>query len=262
LSPRLDTSLQSGENGRVRTTIVIPCYNEEARLDLAEFERHLGRRTDLRLLFVNDGSSDGTAALIGAFARRFPERVELLDLEKNSGKAEAVRRGMMQAVNGEPAAVGFWDADLATPLAEVDRFEKLLEEQEELEVVIGSRVKLLGRKIERRASRHYLGRVAATLVSVSLALPVYDTQCGAKLFRNRGLIETAFAEPFLSRWLFDVEVLIRYRRSARAAGASLEQLVVEYPLHSWQDVHGSKVGPLDFVRTLVDLMRIVRRYGR
>jgi dolichyl-phosphate beta-glucosyltransferase len=246
----------------VRTTIVVPCYNEEARLDLAEFERHLARRPDLQLLFVNDGSSDGTATLIRGFVERFPGRVELLELEKNSGKAEAVRRGMMAAVRGEAAAVGFWDADLATPLAEVDRFNRLLEEDEELEVVIGSRVKLLGRRIDRKASRHYLGRVAATLVSVSLALPVYDTQCGAKLFRNRGLLETTFAEPFLSRWLFDVEVLVRYRRAARAAGAALEQLVVEYPLHSWQDVHGSKVGPLDFARTLVDLMRIVRRYGR
>ena len=138
-----------------------------------------------------------------------PNKFSVLSLPQNQGKAEAVRRGVLTAIESQPDYVGFWDADLATPLRAIPQFVDLAESRPDLEMIMGSRVKLLGRNIERRRSRHYLGRVFATAVSTILGLDVYDTQCGAKLFRATPFIGALFQQPFLSRWIFDVEIIAR-----------------------------------------------------
>jgi hypothetical protein len=93
-------------------------------------------------------------------------------------------------------------------------------------------------------------------------MPVYDTQCGAKLFRADEMPAGLLDEPFLTRWLFDVEVLARLRRRALdGKGPTAESLVVEVPLRRWTDVPGSKVRALDFFRALLGLRRIRRHYG-
>ncbi len=244
-------------------TLVIPCFNEAARLEVDRYEAALRTRPWLSFLFVNDGSTDRTADVLRAFAARFPSVVAALNLPKNVGKAEAVRAGMNAALDGGAAITGFWDADLATPFEELDRFLAILNERERVSVVFGSRVQLLGREIARSPLRHYLGRVFATAASLALGLPVYDTQCGAKLFRVVPETRELFAEPFLSRWIFDVEILARLvRRRIATSGPAVTQSVYEMPLNSWCDVRGSKVKPFDFVRAAAELVRIRRRYLR
>ena len=184
-------------------------------------------------------------------------------LSQNRGKAEAVRRGFVRALAASPFAVGFWDADLATPLAAIPAFINHLQSTPRCQLVIGSRVKLLGRSIERRPLRHYLGRIFATAASVTLGLPIYDTPCGAKLFRAGPLVQQLFADPFQTDWIFDVELLARLIVLLRDnPSVPMADVVNEMPLRSWRDVAGSKVRPLDFVRALGQLVRIYRVYLR
>lgn len=179
----------------------------------------------------------------------------------NQGKAEAVRLGVVQALdNFRPEAVGFWDADLATPLDLVPNLAAVLETRPAIEMVFGARVQLLGRRVERRAVRHYLGRIFATVVSTMLHLAIYDTQCGAKLFRVTPDTRRIFAEPFLSRWVFDVEILARYLALYGHDIRRLERAIYEYPLEVWTDIAGSRVRAGDFLIAFWDVFRIHRKY--
>ncbi len=241
--------------------IIVPCYNEATRISVEEFVAFAAASTDVHLLFVNDGSQDSTAEVLQRIRSACPDRVEVLSQPHNRGKGEAVRLGLLKALQEQPRQVGFWDADLATPLSAVARFREHLDADPRLAMVIGARVKLLGRDVRRAESRHYTGRVFATVVSAMLKLAIYDTQCGAKLFRVTEWLPDLLAEPFISRWIFDVELLARYRRLERSKGAApLEEIVYEYPLESWHDISGSKLRSGDFARAAVDLWGIYWKY--
>jgi len=242
-----------------RIALVVPCYNEEKRLDVAALRGATLPGHELELVLVDDGSRDGTRGVLETIARERPG-THVLALEKNSGKAEAVRRGVLDALGRKPAIVGFWDADLATPLSELPGFVSVLEEQPHVEVVIGSRVKLMGRVIERQTWRHYAGRLFATAASLALDLPVYDTQCGAKLFRATPLLGRVFEQPFLARWVFDVEIFARFMAFDPRGRDHLVSSFVELPLHTWIDVRGSKLKARDFARSAMDLALIRRTY--
>ena len=238
--------------------LVVPCFNEEHRLPVDELRRFAMPGVRVEVLLVNDGSSDGTLRLLESLRAEDPSRFSALNLERNSGKAEAVRRGIVAALQRGPDFAGFWDADLATPLSELAGFLKVFAGRPEIEMVFAARVRLLGRSISRNPARHYFGRVGATLISSSLGLAVYDTQCGAKLFRAGDLMREIFAEPFLSRWIFDVEIIARFvRQRGREAAA---RAIYELPIMVWHDVKGSKVRSTDFFRALKDLARIHRAY--
>lgn len=240
--------------------IVVPCFNEEQRLDTRSFLDYSGREPNVAFLMVDDGSGDATGDVLRRLACALPDRIQVLALPRNMGKSEAVRHGIRHALERNPDVVGYWDADLATPLEAIH--DLLLEFQRpEVEIVLGSRVKLLGRHIHRRSIRHYAGRVFATLTSWALRLEVYDTQCGAKLFRCTPQLPRYFDRPFSSRWLIDVEILARAltqpgRRGVLVDGGGL----VEYPLHEWRDVAGTKLRPLDMVTAVGALARIWARY--
>jgi len=243
------------------TLLVVPCYNEEADLPVERFVEFAHKREDIDFVFVDDGSTDRTPERLRELGDRLGARAAVHTLPRNRGKAEAVRQGMLRAFERGPRFAGYWDADLATPLEALPEFVELLRNRPDLLGVLGSRVRLLGRQIERHAARHYGGRVYATLASMTLGLPVYDTQCGAKLFRVGAEIRALFEEPFLAGWSFDVELLARLIAARRGRpGPGAGELLCEIPLRQWRDVGVSKVRGLDFFRSLVELLRIRRRY--
>jgi hypothetical protein len=135
---------------------------------------------------------------------------------------------------------------------------RLIQELETRKVaaVTGARVALSGHHIERQVARHYVGRVFATLAAWTLKQAFYDTQCGAKVFRNTPLLAFVLSDPFRSRWAFDVELLGRLRAGAEGMRGVAESDLLEIPLHRWKDVGGSKVRSLQMVRSLADLFAI------
>lgn len=243
-----------------RLQLVVPCYNEAARLDGAAFLQLVASRDDVDVLFVNDGSTDGTQTVLSDIAGKAGGRISAIQLPRNVGKAGAVQRGVLAAFDKQPEFVGYWDADLSTPLAAVKDFLELLDANPQVEIVMGARVKLLGRHIHRHASRHYFGRVFATGASLALRLPVYDTQCGAKVLRANEAVRQVFSTPFRSRWVFDVEILARYLATTERAVA--ESRIYELPLTAWRDVPGSKVTIWHGIRAFWDLAMIGLKYSR
>lgn len=244
-----------------RLALVVPSFNEQDRLDTDAFLSWIQAHPDDELVFVDDGSTDDTLDVLRDLEAAAGGGVRVVALEHNGGKAEAVRRGVRDALARQPDFFGYWDADLSTPLEEADVLLGLLDRHPDVLLAMGSRVKLLGREIHRSALRHYVGRVFATCASLTLDLAVYDTQCGAKIARSTSATRWVFRRPFLSRWLFDVEILARLGLLARRREAlDLETSVLEHPLPVWRDVGGSKVGLLDFGTAAVDLLRIAVRY--
>jgi len=243
----------------VKTWVVIPCYNEAGRLGLEEVRAVLGESEALGVCFVNDGSTDATGDVIREALDAGLARARLVDLPHNVGKAEAVRAGAMACLDADRIEyLAYWDADLSTPLSELWRFFRAMREHPDVEMLTGCRLKRLGARITRSPIRHVFGRMFATAASLAVGLPVYDSQCGAKLLRA-SLAREVFAEAFRSRWCFDLEILGRIRL-ARGPAETL-RTVLELPLRQWTDRGDYHIRLRDCLLVPRDLWRIRRRYG-
>jgi glycosyltransferase involved in cell wall biosynthesis len=240
---------ESAPTRRSGVTVVIPCFDEEKRLPVARLQDFA---REVSLLFVNDGSRDNTGALL---ERMCGDGIEMVSLERNSGKGEAVRRGLLRAIEDGAEIVAFADSDLATPPEEILRVVEEVRSGR-ADVALASRVALAGTNIRRRAVRHFLGRLFATGASLALHARFYDTQCGAKAFRVTPALRAALAAPFGARWVFDIELL------GRLLDRVAPDRFVEVPLREWQDVAGSKLKSTAMAVAALDLARVAwRRRG-
>ncbi len=229
---------------------VVPCYNEAKRTNFEVFKSYESGNSDVKFFFVNDGSTDGTQEVL----EKHFKADQVINLPENSGKAEAVRLGMVKVCVDESFThVGFLDADLATPLSEISEFKNYASMGKK--VILGSRILRLGGDIRRKWYRHYLGRLFATVASSLLKLPVYDTQCGAKLF-SRIEIKKVLEGTFISKWIFDVELLFRLQKLGTLSLSDF----YEIPLSSWEDVGGSRLKVTDFLKAPLELLQLYRRY--
>ena len=209
------------------------------------------KHPDISFIFVNDGSNDGTADLIKQYCGR---QIQLLSLPRNFGKAEAVRQGIRSALEQGFYRIGFWDADLSTPLEQICSFLDKMDREENFDMIIGSRIHRLGAHIKRNVGRHIIGRILMSIVYSSVDFVVYDSQCGAKIM-TAAVAGAITDKPFITRWLFDLEMLIRLQRVRQQD--SLGSIVYEYPLAEWHETGHSKVRVCS---VLIDLFRFFFYY--
>ncbi|MFK8136979.1 MAG: glycosyltransferase [Bdellovibrionales bacterium] len=236
---------------RKKIILVVPCYNEEERLDKDQFLNSLTKNDELQWLFVNDGSSDNTSGVIKDLAKKKPDRMYNLDLDQNMGKGEAVRQGLLKALDMNADITGYFDADLATPIPEMLRLIDLTNTTE-AKVILGSRAYLLGHDIQRTKMRFFLGRVFAFVAGILLGIRINDTQCGAKVLVNHEGLRHSLKNIFISRWLFDIELIHRIYHHSEAKLSYF----YEEPLRKWTDVAGSKIKPSFFLFAIFDLLKI------
>ncbi len=241
-------------------SIVIPAYNEERRLS-GSLEKVLAflqsRDYPAEVIVVDDGSTDNTVGLVEGFMTRYP----FVSIIKNDhrGKGYAVRTGMLAA---QGTYVLFSDADLATPIDEVDKLLAFLEDG--YDIAIGSREGLGAQRINEPGYRHLMGRVFNLLVRLVAVGGFQDTQCGFKCFRHEVAqdlfqrVQLYGAEAGLAKGGmvtgFDVEVLFL----ALKRGYKVKEVPVQ-----WYYVATTNVSPLlDSVRMFTDVLRVRLNYWR
>jgi dolichyl-phosphate beta-glucosyltransferase len=240
----------------LHVTLVIPCFNEEARLN-EDYFRALIASGSIRLHFVNDGSTDGTLRWIEKFAAG-SSGVEFSSLDSNSGKSEAVRLGMINCTNSS-TYVGFLDADGAFQYSDVIRLSRMMLNQSisdnsshRIDALLSSRVKLSGRDIARSQTRHVIGRLITTFIGFYWKKCPYDSQSGFKIFHASDNLKNALSEPFKTRWFVDVELLVRLQMSDKLFN------IWEEPVNSWKDVKGSNIKFKSFFSIFREIVYVAR----
>ena len=191
-----------------KNIVIIPCYNEASRLPLAVYRLFLAQNETTHLVFSNDGSTDNTLAVLDTLAQEFPTKTTIYNLEKNAGKAQAVREAVTHCFGNfnNFKTIGYLDADLSTSLEEYVSIAENI--KNEVVCAFGSRILKIDNHIDRKKYRFLIGRAIATMISKQLGVSIYDSQCGCKVFSSE-IAQELFKEQFISKWLFDVEIFHR-----------------------------------------------------
>jgi dolichyl-phosphate beta-glucosyltransferase len=245
---RTVTPRQSGppdSPAAVQLSIVVPAYNEEARLGRTLHRVCTvmdGSGICFEVIVVDDGSDDNTAGIARAFAEVFPQ-IRIVRLSENRGKGNAVRHGLLEA-RGDYVLMS--DADLSTPIEEL--FRRMPHVEDGYDVVIGSR-KMRGAKVVVPQSEHrrFMGKVFSLLSQMLLVPGIHDFTCGFKLFKREVAHDLARSQR-LHDWSFDTEILyLAHRRDHR---------VKEVPV-TWVNSPDTKVRLLrDTFGSFLGLLRI------
>ena len=215
-----------------KISLVIPAFNEASRLPgflnalTQEFEV-AGQTTEI--IIVDDGSREEDKRIYrDVVANSAGIQIKLIENNLNQGKGAALKQGFL-AASGD--WIGYTDADGATSAKEIVRLIKLINEDQEHDGILGSRIRMLGYSNQRFLGRHLSGRVFVTVMNLILNIPAYDPQCGCKFFRKDKLLNLV-NQTRQKGYLFDIELIylsIRARLN-----------LIEVPI-SWHDVPGSKV---------------------
>ena len=237
--------------------VVIPCYNEEERLLGDEFKAFVHKNLGYHLCFVNDGSKDNTLAVLEELRKGKEDYISIYDCEKNGGKAEAVRLGMLHlAAQNQYDYIGFLDADLSTNF---DDFQDLVTtiSTSKFQIVSGSRMSRMGADITKESARAIISKTINFIIRKTLGMEINDTQCGAKVM-TKELVENTFKFQFMTKWLFDVEIFMRMKKVYGSKKA--QELICEQPLKRWIHADGSKLSMKDSVKIVGQIGQIAIYY--
>jgi CheY-like chemotaxis protein len=237
--------------------VVIPCYNEETRLSSDEFKSFVHKNLGYHLCFVNDGSKDNTLAVLHELTKGKEEYISVYDCEKNGGKAEAVRLGMLHlAKQNQFDYIGFLDADLSTNF---DDFQDLADTiyNSKYKLVFGSRISRMGADITKQSARAIISKTINYIIRKILGMEINDTQCGAKIM-TKEIIEKTFNEKFITKWVFDVEIFMRMKKIY--GSRKTQELILEKPLNRWIHMDGSKLSLKDSIKIIGQIGQIAVHY--
>jgi len=238
--------------------VVIPCYNEEKRLLSRQFTDFIDKNSGYHLCFVNDGSKDNTLAVLKDLQKGREDFITVYNCEKNGGKAEAVRQGMLHMAQFDDLDyIGFLDADLSTDLADFDALVTTIENSD-FKIVSGSRISRMGANIAKESARQIISLTINFIIRKILKMEFKDTQCGAKIF-SKDVIHIAFEDKYITRWLFDVEIFLRMRKYFGLNKA--KQYICEKPLKRWIHVDDSKLSMKDSLKIIGQLGQIAWQYN-
>jgi len=237
--------------------VVIPCYNEEERLLSDEFLTYIDKNSGYHLCFVNDGSKDKTLDVLHELQKGREDFITVYNCEKNGGKAEAVRLGMLHMAKKEDLDyIGFLDADLSTDLADFDDLVKTIETSD-FKIVSGSRISRMGANITKESARKIISLTINFIIRKILSMDFKDTQCGAKIF-HKDVIGIAFKDKFVTQWIFDVEIF--KRMTIHFGLKKAKTMLCEQPLKRWIHADGSKLSMKDSVKIVGQLAQIAWVY--
>lgn len=237
--------------------VVIPCYNEEKRLLSNDFIDFIDQYTGYHLCFVNDGSKDNTLKVLQDLQKGRENFITVYNCEKNGGKAEAVRLGMLHMGKfPDLDYIGFLDADLSTDLSDFDDLVSTIDGSD-FKIVSGSRISRMGADITKESARQIISLTINYIIRTILSMNFKDTQCGAKIF-HKDVIRLCFKHKFITRWLFDVEIFLRMKTYLGSTEA--KRSICEKPLKRWIHADGSKLSMKDSLKIIFQLGRIAWVY--
>jgi CheY-like chemotaxis protein len=237
--------------------VVIPCYDEEKRLLSKEFTDFIIKNSGYHLCFVNDGSKDNTLEVLNNLRKGREDFITIYDCEKNQGKAEAVRLGMLRmAKQDDLDYIGFLDADLSTGLSDFDDLVSTIENSD-YKIVSGSRISRMGAEITKSSDRNIISLIINFIIRRILKMDFNDTQCGAKIF-SKDIIDIAFKKKFVTKWIFDIEIF--KRMTVNFGLEKAKEILCEQPLKRWIHVEGSKLSMKDSIKIVYQLVQIAWTY--
>ncbi len=239
--------------------VVIPCYNEETRLLSKEFTDFVHSNLGYHLCFVNDGSTDNTLTVLEKLKEGREENISVYNCEKNGGKGEAVRQGVL-FLSKDPQLdyIGYLDADLSTDFKDFDDLVKTIEGSD-YKIVSGSRISRMGANITKESARKIISLTINFIIQNILGMKFKDTQCGAKIM-DKDIVKNMFNKKFITRWLFDVEIFMRMKRFYGKEKAMAS--ICEQPLKRWIHADGSKLSMKDSIKIVGQLMQIAVHYRK
>lgn len=237
--------------------VVIPCYNEEERLSSKEFLDFVDSNLGYHLCFVNDGSTDKTLDVLNNLKTGREANISVYNCEKNGGKAEAVRQGVLHLVEDPQLDyIGYLDADLSTDFRDFDDLVKTIETSD-FKIVSGSRMTRMGANIAKESARAIISKTINLIIRTILGMSFNDTQCGAKIM-DKDIVKLMFKDKFITRWIFDVEIFMRMRKHYGKEKAI--SYICEQPLKRWIHADGSKLSMRDSVQIVGQLGQIAIHY--
>ncbi|NJB36300.1 response regulator [Croceivirga sp. JEA036] len=238
--------------------VVIPCYNEEERLLSDEFQSFVKQNLGYHLCFVNDGSKDNTLEVLHKLRKGHEDHISVYDCPQNGGKAEAVRLGTLHlAQDPQLDYIGYLDADLSTDFKDFDDLVQTIKKSN-YKIVSGSRMARMGADINKESARAIISKTINFLIRSILRMPFNDTQCGAKIM-DKEIAQLVFSKPFLTRWLFDVEI---FKRMSNTYGRKeAVAMICEQPLKRWIHADGSKLSFKDSLKIVFQLGQIAMHYN-